>query len=616
MAIRIEEVSKRFGVQSVLDRVSLHVAPGEMFVLLGPSGSGKSTLLRQMAGLSTPDHGRIVFAGRDVTALRPQERDTGFVFQNYSVFRHMTVAQNIEFGLRLRHVPRAERARRRDALLELVGLPGFANREAAELSGGQQQRVAIARALAYEPKVLLLDEPFGALDVKIRTLLRRSLREIHDRLRITTVLVTHDQEEAFQLGDRIGLMDRGHLVEIGRPEDLYARPRTLFAATFLGSGTVLVGRMEAGRVRFEGFDFSVAPVLLHEEGASAHLLLRPEDLQVSATSPAPDRMTLGSGTVIEQTFAGAQRRVRVRLPRHADVHPASTPGPAPHALMVDALVPAHQPLPEGDVWVTVERWHFLDLPPPSLLVADDGTGAPRALEMARDVAHALEARVTVVVVARDAGLFEPLGWRIQRRLRAVGLDDAELRLRFGQPAEQILHEQTDLLSQMIVFAPRPSRRSWLEWLRLVPRSGERIGRTIAAVLENARVPVLLAADRPRALRKATVVTLGESDGTHLLRIAAKIARPLGMSLDVLEAGEERGSRAAGSIDGVAIAAPRRIESRVAAEIRDQVLREDSDWIVVPVLRRGLRQVNEISATVQSILGGADRPVLVVPVGPG
>jgi sulfate transport system ATP-binding protein len=613
MAIQVEEVSKRFGVQGVLDRVSLHVAPGEMFVLLGPSGSGKSTLLRLMAGLSTPDRGRILFMGRDVTALPPQKRDTGFVFQNYSVFRHMTVAQNIEFGLRLRHVPRAERARRGDALLELVGLPGFGRREAAELSGGQQQRVAIARALAYEPKVLLLDEPFGALDVKIRTQLRRSLREIHDRLRITTVLVTHDQEEAFQLGDRIGLMDRGRLVEIGRPEDLYARPRTLFAATFLGSGAVLVGRMESGRAHFEGFDFSVAPLLLYEEGASTHLLLRPEDLRVSATAPPPDRMTLGSGQVIEQTFAGAQRRVRVRLPRHADVHPASTPGPSPDAVMVDALVPAHETLPEGDVWVTVERWHFLDPPPSSLLVADDGSGPPRALELARDLARALEARVTVVVVARDASLVEPLGWRIQRRLRAVGLDDAELRLRFGEPAEQILQEQTDLLSQMIVFAPRASRESWLEKMRLVPRSRERIGRTIAAVLENARVPLLLAADRPASLRKATVVSLGGTDGGHLLRTAVKIARPLGMSLDVLEVDSETEVRGDRAIEGVGVSAPRRIESRAPAEIRRQVLAENSDWIVVPVLRRGLRQVNEIPAAVQSILGAADRPVLVVPV---
>jgi nucleotide-binding universal stress UspA family protein len=292
--------------------------------------------------------------------------------------------------------------------------------------------------------------------------------------------------------------------------------------------------------------------------------------------------------VIEQTFAGAQRRVRVRLPRHADVHPASTPGSAPDAVVVDALMPAHESLPEGDVWVTVERWHFLDPPPSSLLVADDGTGAPRALETARQVARALEAQVTVVVVARDAGLVESLGWRIHRRLRAVGLDDVELRLRFGQPAEQILHEQSDLLSQMIVCAPRTGRATWLERLYLAPRSRKGIGRTLFALLENTRVPVLLAAAH-RPLRKATVISLDGADDEHLLRVATKIARPLGMVLDKLD-----------------------VESRAVGEIHTRALKDDSDWIVVPVTRRGVGQVNEIPAAVQSILGAADRPVLVVP----
>ena len=399
MGIRIEDVSKRFGAQRVLDRVSLDIAPGELFVLLGASGSGKSTLLRLVAGLPNPDQGRIALAGRDVTWLRPQERGTGFVFQNYSVFRHMTVAQNIEFGLRLRHVARAERARRSDALLELVGLPGFGSREAVRLSGGQQQRVAIARALAYEPKVLLLDEPFGALDVKIRHQLRRSLRAIHDRLRITTVLVTHDQEEAFELADRVGLMDRGRLVEVGRAEDLYARPRTLFAATFLGSGTVLMGRIHGQEARFAGLDFGITPQVTHEDGAHAHLLLRPEDLAVSAAPPTSDRPSLGAGTVVNQSFAGALRRVRIRLAQRAEVHPASSPAPDPEGVLVEAMLPAQQPLPESELWVSMQRWHFLDPPPASLLVADDGRGPARRLEVARDLARALDARIKLLGVA-------------------------------------------------------------------------------------------------------------------------------------------------------------------------------------------------------------------------
>src|SRR5947208_6001342 len=215
MSIRLESLAKSFGGQPVVMPTSLEVRDGELFVLLGASGSGKSTILRMVAGLTAPDGGRIWLRDKDVTCLPPQERGTGFVFQNYSIFRHMSVSENIEFGLKIRKVPREERTRKREQLLDLVGLTGLGNRYAHQISGGQQQRVALARALAYEPNVLLLDEPFGALDVKIRTQLRRSLKEIQDRLAVTTILVTHDQEEAFELADRIGVLDRGRLLEIG-----------------------------------------------------------------------------------------------------------------------------------------------------------------------------------------------------------------------------------------------------------------------------------------------------------------------------------------------------------------------------------------------------------------
>ena len=200
-------------------------------MLLGPSGSGKSTLLRAIAGLTTIDHGRIVLHGRDVTNLGTRQREVGFVFQNYALFRHMTVADNIEFALRARRVRRGERRRRRAELLRLVALEGYDHRLPSELSGGQQQRVALARALAHEPRVLLLDEPFGALDAKIREELRRAIREIQRAVGITTMLVTHDQEEAFSMADRIGVMDRGRLQEVGEPRALYQRPGTRFVAT-------------------------------------------------------------------------------------------------------------------------------------------------------------------------------------------------------------------------------------------------------------------------------------------------------------------------------------------------------------------------------------------------
>src|SRR5713226_817205 len=281
MSIVLDQISKRFGGQWVVDNVSLEVADKELFVLLGSSGSGKSTILRMISGLTEPTRGRVLLHGTDVSHLPPQQRGTGFVFQNYSLFRHMTVAENIEFGLRIRKSPKEERTRRREQLLDLVGLAGFGGRYAPQLSGGQQQRVALARALVYEPDVLLLDEPFGALDVKIRAQLRRVLKEIQQRLGVTTILVTHDQEEAFELADRIGAVERGRLLEVGRSEELYERPRSLFAATFLGAGTVLVGRARDGQARFGSLTLPIPDDAPHDEGAAVQLLFRPEHVELS-----------------------------------------------------------------------------------------------------------------------------------------------------------------------------------------------------------------------------------------------------------------------------------------------------------------------------------------------
>ncbi|HEV7784981.1 MAG TPA: ABC transporter ATP-binding protein, partial [Thermoanaerobaculia bacterium] len=278
MSIRLDQLSKSFGGLRVVKSTSLEVEDSELFVLLGASGSGKSTILRLIAGLSTPDSGHIWLHGRDVTDLQPQERGIGFVFQNYSIFRHMSVAENIEFPLKIRKVARAERETKREQLLDLVGLGGLGNRYAHQLSGGQQQRVALARALVHEPSVLLLDEPFGALDVKIRGQLRRNLKEIQRQLRVTAILVTHDQEEAFELADRVGLMERGELLEVGQPEELYARPHTLFGATFLGAGTVLVGRARDGAARLGSLSLPIPPEVEHEDDVRVRVLIRPEQV--------------------------------------------------------------------------------------------------------------------------------------------------------------------------------------------------------------------------------------------------------------------------------------------------------------------------------------------------
>src|SRR5256714_4606526 len=255
MSITLDQVTKHYAGAPVVNDVSLDIGDGEFFVLLGPSGSGKSTLLRAIAGLSGVDHGRIALHGRDVTHVAARERGVGLVFQNYALFRHMTVAENIEFALRVRHMRAGARRQRRQELLRLVALEGMDQRLPAQLSGGQQQRVAVARALAHKPEVLLLDEPFGALDAKIREELRRTIRQVQRELGITTVLVTHDQEEAFAMADRIGVMNLGRLLEVGRPHELYTRPATRFVATFLGAANLILARQTK-----EGIHFGNRPV--------------------------------------------------------------------------------------------------------------------------------------------------------------------------------------------------------------------------------------------------------------------------------------------------------------------------------------------------------------------
>jgi sulfate/thiosulfate transport system ATP-binding protein len=234
MSIVIRSVSKRFGDFVALDDVSLDVARGSLTALLGPSGSGKSTLLRIVAGLERSDSGEVLIEGRDATSATPQQRGVGFVFQHYAAFKHMTVRDNVGFGLKVRRRPKREIRDRVDELLELVQLQPFGHRYPAQLSGGQRQRMALARALAVEPQLLLLDEPFGALDARVRAELREWLRRLHDEVHVTTVFVTHDQEEAMEVADQIAVMHRGRIEQVGGPRDLYDRPATEFVMSFVG----------------------------------------------------------------------------------------------------------------------------------------------------------------------------------------------------------------------------------------------------------------------------------------------------------------------------------------------------------------------------------------------
>ena len=237
MSILARHVTKRFGDYVALENVSLEVESGSLTALLGPSGSGKSTLLRIIAGLEWPDSGEIELSGRDATALAPQKRNVGFVFQHYAAFKHMTVRENVAFGLRVHRRPRAEIRERVDELLGLVQLHGLGDRYPSQLSGGQRQRMALARALAPEPQVLLLDEPFGALDARVRAELREWLRRLHDVVHVTTVFVTHDQVEAMEISDQIAVLNYGRLEQVGAPRELYDEPATEFVMTFVGDAS-------------------------------------------------------------------------------------------------------------------------------------------------------------------------------------------------------------------------------------------------------------------------------------------------------------------------------------------------------------------------------------------
>src|SRR5213595_3595816 len=239
MAIEARNVTKRFGDFAALDDVSVDVASGSLTALLGPSGSGKSTLLRVIAGLERPDAGDVFISGREATALAPQKRGVGFVFQHYAPFTHMTVWENVAFGLKVRRRPKPEISERVDRLLELVQLAGLGRRYPAQLSGGQRQRMALARALAPQPEVLLLDEPFGALDARVRSELRDWLRRLHDEVHVTTVFVTHDQEEALELSDRVALMNHGRIEQVGPPRQLYDEPASEFVLRFVGDAVRL-----------------------------------------------------------------------------------------------------------------------------------------------------------------------------------------------------------------------------------------------------------------------------------------------------------------------------------------------------------------------------------------
>src|SRR5437763_5850184 len=303
--VRLEDLRRSYAGVTALDGLSLTLAPGELVALLGPSGCGKTTAMRLVAGLEEANSGRVMFGGRDVTGLPANKRDVGMVFQAYSLFPHMAAWQNVAFGLQMRKVDARQRRHRAGEMLELVGLSGFADRFAHQLSGGQQQRVALARALAIQPQVLLLDEPLSALDAKVRAQLRDQIRRIQLEVGITTLFVTHDQEEALAIADRVGVMREGHIEQLGPPTEVYPRPATSFVAEFVGLSTRLDGEVKGGEVTVRGITLPLVERDVPDGQAVA--LVRPEAVGLASDAVAESGPL--TGTVIAVTFLGATSRV-------------------------------------------------------------------------------------------------------------------------------------------------------------------------------------------------------------------------------------------------------------------------------------------------------------------
>ena len=314
-AASVRSLSKSFKKTMVLEDIDFDVNEGESLVLLGASGSGKTTILRIIAGLEEPDTGRVILHGKDVTELPARERGVGVIFQAYALFPRMTVEQNIGYGLRIRHRSRQEIKEAVDRLVELVGLQEHRLKYPSQLSGGQQQRVAIARTLAYKPQVLLFDEPFGALDAQMRVRLRREIHQLLKQVNLPAIFITHDQEEALELGDRIAVLNAGRLEQIGTPDDIYNRPETEYVATFLGAANLLLGI-----VNDDAVEIGTAAIPAREEtarfrdGQAVKLVFRPEDVCLSMSGQLPEGCRrLSNGVIEEINFVGAYQRLSLRL---------------------------------------------------------------------------------------------------------------------------------------------------------------------------------------------------------------------------------------------------------------------------------------------------------------
>jgi sulfate transport system ATP-binding protein len=636
MSIVLDQLTKRYQDHPVVNNISLEIADGEFFVLLGPSGSGKSTVLRMIAGLTGIDGGRVLLHGHDVTHLPPRKREVGFVFQHYALFRSMTVAENVEFGLSIRRVSRAERRHRRDELLELVGLAGLGSRMPRQLSGGQQQRVALARALAHRPQVLLLDEPFGALDARIRMELRRTIREIQRELSVTTIFVTHDQEEAFELADRLAVLNFGRLLEYGPPEELYLRPQTEFAATFLGTANLVVGECTPRGVKVGPLEFPMSP---EDEGAETpadprrvQVLFRPEDVTLREAAGEIGDPVLGRGVVEQSSFLGSVERLRLRLPALPGTRTIAPAAPfGGDFLLVEASRSQHQsrrfPLQPGDdVWVGVSRVHALVHPGLSLLLPTDGSPhAKAAVALAGQIARMAHARVTVLGVDRwSHGSHGAPGRAGESAERVEGsIQDAKEKLGSGLasldaraaagPAEEAVAEESERRQHDLVVLGFP-KKTGIELAERMLQAGD-------------HHLLLVPSERAAPSRVLICVAVGEPGKEDVL-FAGRLVRHLGAQATVLKVlpEEEDGEEARALVERFLAASVRTLarlgvpaETRirrgaVAAEILAEMKEGGHDLLVLgaPLTdRRGRRGKVPLAGVLRRVLEDANQPVLIV-----
>jgi nucleotide-binding universal stress UspA family protein len=451
------------------------------------------------------------------------------------------------------------------------------------------------------------------------------MKEIQRRLGVTTILVTHDQEEAFELADRIGVLDRGRLLEVGAGEVLYSRPRSLFAATFLGAGTVLVGRAQDGQARFGSLALPIPEDSPHEEGERVQLLFRPEQVTLSAEAPPADLPTVGKGRIIEQSFGGTLRRVRLRLPRLAGARQiAPVPPFGEEGFLVDAALPSEELVDDRELWVGLNGWTILNPPDPCLLVCDSGDGPAAPLELARLLAERLQATATVLAVAEDPDEAETLQPKLRQRIDGAGIPDAELRTRFGNAAEQIAIEQAESLYEMLVMTSRPrSKAPRLPMIeaRLLER---RLGETLMTVLNHADVPVLVARGERTDLRRVLICTAAGEPGKSDVREGGRLARRLGAEVTLLYVAKSADrvtsltqkhlDHAAATLKAIDIEAEVRIRSASTplAGILAEAREGDHDLIVIGAHGPRTRIRFKLNDVMLEVLLAADRHVLVIP----